>query len=220
MPTTKTQNPRSFRIVGAQQRIDERETPHPRVDRGELGEKLRNWRKINAGSDPFRRVLGPAGGGAPNPYNSLQHIICAVPDGPVNPERIPVTDTSAMARNIKEVARFFGADVVGIAELDPLYVYSHRARGNPATGEKLGDPINLPHRYAICLGFASDYEKFLSNNSRISDADYGLGNIHTIPTTFMLASYIREMGYPAKAHCHSGYEVNPIPLAVNAGVAA
>jgi len=210
--------PRTYRIVGAQRQIDERETPHPRVDRGELGEKLRSWRTTNAGTDPFRRVLGPAGGGAPNPYNSLQHIMCAVPEGPVNPERMPVPDTAKMARNIKEVARFFGATVVGITELDQLYVYSHRARNNAAMGEKSGDPVNLPHRYAICLGFESDYEKFLANNSRISDADYGLGNIHTIPTTFMLASYIREMGYPARAHHYGRSEINPIPLAVNAGL--
>jgi ferredoxin len=123
-----------------------------------------------------------------------------------------------MARKIKEVACFFGADVVGITYLDQVYVYSHRARGSAATGEKPGDPIHLPHRYAICLGFASDYYKFLSNNSRISDAEYGLGNIHTIPTTFMLAAYIHEMGYPACAHYYGTGGVNPIPLAVNAGL--
>jgi len=216
--TAKKQNPRTYRVVGPQRQIDERETPHPRVDRGELGERLRSWRTTNAGTDPFRRVLGPAGGGSGNPYNSLQHIMTKVPEGPVSPDRVPVTDPVKMAHNIKEVARFFGADVVGITHLGQLYVYSHRARGSAALGEKPGDPINLPHKFAICMGFASDYYKFLSNNSRISDAEYGLGNIHTIPTTFMLASYIREMGYPARAHHYGRSEVNPIPLAVNAGL--
>jgi ferredoxin len=205
-------------VVGPQRQIDERETPHSRVDRGELGERLRSWRKTNAGTDSFRRVFGPAGGGGGNPYNSLQYIMSNVPEGPVSSERTPVSDPAQMARNIKEVARFLGADVVGIATLDPLYVYSHRARGIAAMGEKPGDRVDLPHHFAICMGFASDYEKFLSNNSRISDAEYGLGNIHTIPTTFMLASYIREMGYPARAHHYGRSEVNPIPLAVNAGL--
>ena len=216
MPTGKTQrNPRSYRIVGPQRQIDERETPHPRADRGELGERLRSWRKTRFGEDPFRRIYG--GGGDKN-WNSLYHIMKDVPEGGVNPNRIPVSDPAKMARNIKEVARFLGADVVGITYLDQAYVYSHRAEGNAATGEKPGDPIHLPHRYAICMGFASDYYKFLSNNSRISDAEYGLGNIHTIPTTFMLASYIREMGYPARAQYYGTYELNPIPLAVNAGL--
>jgi ferredoxin len=141
-----------------------------------------------------------------------------VPEGKANPSRIPVADPAHMARKIKEVARFLGADVAGITYLDQAYVYSHRAKGRAATGENTGDPIHLSHRYAICLGFDSDYYKFLTCNSRISDAEYTLGVTRTIPTTFMLAAYIREMGYPARAHNSGVYEVNPIPLAVNAGL--
>ena len=197
------------------EQVDERDTPHPRVERGELGDRLLNWRKTRAGQDPFRRIFGVGGG---DPKNCLQYIMKQAPEGGVNPNPVPVPDPVTMARDIKEVARFFGADVVGITHLDQAYVYSHRARPNPATGEKPGDPINVPHRYAICMGFASDYEKFLSNNSRISDAEYGLGNQRMIPTTFMLAAYIREMGYPARSHDYARGEVNPIPLAVNAGL--
>lgn len=60
MPTDKLRNPRTYRIVGPQQQIDERETPHPRVDRGELGERLRTWRKTRFGEDAFRRIIGGA----------------------------------------------------------------------------------------------------------------------------------------------------------------
>jgi len=215
MPTAKQRNPRSYRIVGPQRQIDERETPHPRVDRGELGERLRSWRNTRAGQDPFRRIFG-VGGGDPN--NCLQLIMRQLPEGAVNADRAAVSDPAGMARNIKEVARFLGADVVGITHLDQAYVYSHRAKANASMGEKAGDPIHLPHRYAICMGFASDYYKFLTNNSRISDADYGLGNNRMIAPTFMLAAYIREMGYPARAHHYGRGEVNPIPLAVNAGL--
>jgi len=215
MLAAKQRNPRSYRIVGPQRQIDERETPHPRVDRGELGERLRSWRNTRAGQDPFRRIFGVGGG---DPKNCLQLIMRQLPEGAVNPDRTAVSDPVRMARNIKEVARFLGADVVGITHLDQAYVYSHRAKANASMGEKAGEPIHLPHRYAICMGFASDYYKFLSNNSRISDADYGLGNNHMIAPTFMLAAYIREMGYPARAHDYARGEVNPIPLAVNAGL--
>ena len=215
MLISKDRNPRSYRIVGPQRQIDERETPHPRVDRGELGDRLRTWRKT-LGEDPLRRILSGGGGGDSN--NTLFNIMRHIPEGKVNPNKIPVSDPAHMARNIKEIARFLGADVVGITHLDQAYVYSHRASGNAAAGEKPGDPIHLPHCYAICMGFASDYYKLLSNNCRISDTEYGLGNNHTIPTTFMLASYIREMGYPARAHHYGTYEINPIPLAVNAGL--
>src|SRR5512147_1547636 len=95
--------PRSFRIVGPQRQIDERETPHPRVDRGELGEKLRSWRKSRFEEDAFRRVFG-GGGVEGNPYNSLQYIMRDIPDGPVNSKQAPVEDPVHMAAKIKEVA--------------------------------------------------------------------------------------------------------------------
>ena len=52
MLSSKQNSPRSYRIVGPQRQLDERETPHPRVDRGEFGARLRDWRKNRAGSDP------------------------------------------------------------------------------------------------------------------------------------------------------------------------
>jgi ferredoxin len=123
-----------------------------------------------------------------------------------------------MARKIKEIARFFGVDVVGICHLDQAYVYSHRARGRLADGEKPGDPIHLPHKYAICLGFVGDYDRYMACNSQIADIEYQMGQKHSIMPTFMLAAYIREMGYPARAHFTGMSEVNPLPLAVNAGL--
>ena len=124
MLTAKQRSPRTYRIVGPQRQIDERETPHPRADRGELGERLRTWHKTRFGEDAFRRVFG-GGGRDADSNNSLQDIMRQVPEGKVNPKQIPVTDPAAMARKIKEIARFFGADVVGITYLDQAYVYSH-----------------------------------------------------------------------------------------------
>ena len=60
MFASKPSEPRSYRIVGPQRQIDERETPHPRVDRGEFGARLRDWRKNRVGSDPFRRLAAAA----------------------------------------------------------------------------------------------------------------------------------------------------------------
>jgi hypothetical protein len=43
LTTNKVKTPRSFRIVGPQRQIDERETPHPKVERGEYGQRLLDW---------------------------------------------------------------------------------------------------------------------------------------------------------------------------------
>src|SRR3972149_10175652 len=145
MPTRANHKPpRTYRLVGPQRQIDERETPHPCVDRGELGERTRWWRKALMDTDPFRRTLGQGGDMKGHPNNSFIYVMSQVREEAASPERFPVPDPAAMARKIKEVARFFGADVVGITHLDQAYVYSHRAKGCSATGGKAGDPIHLP----------------------------------------------------------------------------
>ncbi len=207
--------PRSFRIVGEQKPVDERNTPHPMVERGIFGERLRLWR-TRPSPDPFMRVLVARSGS--NAGNSLPAILTQAPEGKVNPVVTPVEDPARMAGNIKEVARFFGAHAVGITYLDQAYVYSHRARGYEPNGEKPGDPIDLPYKYAICMGVASDYDKYMANNSHISDAEYMLGNTMSMMPPFLLAAYIRELGYAARWHAYGKGEVNPLPLAVLAGL--
>ncbi|MFQ5683885.1 MAG: hypothetical protein ACE5HC_11510 [Candidatus Binatia bacterium] len=68
---TSQRKARTYRIVGPQRQIDERETPQPRADQGELGKRLRLWRKNRAGADPLRRLF--SGGGVKEirtiPYN-------------------------------------------------------------------------------------------------------------------------------------------------------
>ncbi len=216
MPAGTNHGPRTYRIIGPQRQIDERETPHPRADRGEMGERLRSWRKIRENLDALRQTLSD--GGNVDPGNSLANLMKQVPDGPVNPERTSVPDPGEMAAKIKEIARYFGADVAGISHLDQLYVYSHRSRGSAAEGAKPGDPIHLPHKYAICLGFAGDYDRYMTCNSQIADIEYARGQKTAAVPTFLLAAYIRQMGYPARAHSHGRWEVNPIPLAINAGL--
>ncbi|MBI2918646.1 MAG: hypothetical protein HYY01_11745 [Chloroflexi bacterium] len=206
---------RTARIVGPQQRVDERDTPHPRMRRGELGQRLQRLRTTPS-SDPFRRIV--RANSATDRRNCLTWVLGNTADGAVNPKRVEVPDPAAMSSRIKEVARFFGADVVGIAPLDQAYVYSHRDGGSAARGEKDGEEVNLPHRFAICLGTAGDYNKYRANPSRISDAEYSVGSGLTCVVAFQLAAYIREMGYPAVAHDSGHNDVNPIPLAVMAGL--
>ena len=207
--------PRAARVVGPVRPLDERETPHPMVDRGELGERLRLWRK-NPTTDPLIKIFGARN--EADPGNSLPTILTDAPDGKVNPVVTPVPDPAHMAANIKEIARFLGADVVGIAHLDQRYVYTHRARGGGVEGTKAGDPIDLPHKYAICLGKSGDFDRYMASLSSISDAEYALGNTLSMIPTFLLAAYIRQMGYPARWHAYGKGEVNPIPLAVMAGL--
>jgi len=47
-------------------------------------------------------------------------------DTPVAPTQIDIDDTAAMSSEIKRIARFFGADLCGITDLDERWLYRSR----------------------------------------------------------------------------------------------
>lgn len=51
-----------------------------------------------------------------------------------------VTDPGKMSKIIKKVAKFFGADLVGICKVNPLWIYSHRVN---MTQKFLEENLNL-----------------------------------------------------------------------------
>ncbi|MBI4287871.1 MAG: hypothetical protein HY671_05535 [Chloroflexi bacterium] len=134
-------------------------------------------------------------------------------------ERKVEVDRRVAAKSVKAAARYFGADLVGICELNPAWVYSHC--GNDDTpGLKWGDPIDLNHRYAIAIAAAHNFDMLLSGR--------GIGIMPTIETNetafskvtipaIRLASYIRALGYPADAHMMTS-KVNAVAVAVDAGL--
>jgi epoxyqueuosine reductase len=163
-------------------------------------------------------------------------------DGPVSDQQVTVTDVTVLTRKIKEEVKTIGADVVGITELRPEYVFTHDLEGNP---------ISLPHKYAIVIGVGLDhnlagpsaplpYEKYYSSLPEDLAAALSGVTVKTdreVPkevveevqetmkffseggsTAVQLAAYIRSLGYPARAHFHRWGEVQIIPLAIEAGL--
>ena len=139
-------------------------------------------------------------------------------NGPVAEQKVDL-DPQTAAMNIKGVARYLGADLVGICELNPAWVYSYCGTDD-IPGLQWGDPIQFPHRYAIVIAAAHNFEMLLSGR--------GIGLTTTIETNevafskvavpaLRLASYIRALGYPAEAHIMGG-KVNSVPVAVDAGL--
>ena len=101
-------------------------------------------------------------------------------DGP-DPERtrLPLdvkadtSDPAAVSRKIKWAARFFGASLVGICELDRRWVYSHVS--NDITQEHT--PLEIPeeYRYAIAMAIEMDYDLMRATPSAGASAATGLG---------------------------------------------
>lgn len=95
-------------------------------------------------------------------------------DGPVNAKKVPVSPENA-STNIKGLGRYLGADMVRIGPLNPAWVYTHNGRWF-YDGRNWGDRNDLPHRYAITLGFAQKSEMLAAARrlSLTSEIDTGL----------------------------------------------
>jgi epoxyqueuosine reductase len=133
-------------------------------------------------------------------------------DDPVNPDPYPVSDPAEMSEWIKRVARFYGADLVGISELDERWVYSHyfdRAAG--AYGE-----LDIPYQYAIVLGIEMDWEGINQSPGFAASAATALAYSRMAEVAPSLAKYIRALGYPA-VPCGND-TAQSIPLAIDAGL--
>jgi reductive dehalogenase len=163
-------------------------------------------------------------------------------DGPVSSERVEVTNRALLTEKIKADARELGAQVVGITELDPRFVFMKDNNGNP---------VQLKHKYAIVIGKGLDYrlanpiapspwEKQYSAIPEELAAVLSGRNVqstHELPPTDIedmrqtleffqdggkiaveLAGEIRSFGYSARAHFGRWSEVQVIPVAVEAGL--
>jgi len=123
-------------------------------------------------------------------------------------------DPAAMSRSVRAIARFLGAADVGIAPLDPGFVYSHR--GRPL--EQHGEPIELEHSHAIVLVFPMR-EPWVGTSPELpATAETARVYQQTAAACFSLARTLQRLGASARAHVDSNYLVMCPPIAVQAGL--
>jgi len=136
--------------------------------------------------------------------------------GDAGGERV-VLDPGEAAMRVKAVARYLGADMVGIGPLNQAFVYSHVGRA--FYGQQWGAPIVLEHPYAISIGVAMDYEllrRFAPGFPVILES--GLAYARAAAIAVEVASYLRGLGYSARAHHLRDYQLLCVPVAVDAGM--
>ncbi|ACL63714.1 4Fe-4S ferredoxin, iron-sulfur binding protein [Anaeromyxobacter dehalogenans 2CP-1] len=166
----------------------------------------------------------------------------AARDGSVAPVAVEVTEPAVLAAQIKDEARALGAQVAGITELHPQFVFQK---------DNDGQPVALHHRYAIVIATGLDY-RLASPSAPLPWRDYyssipeevaavlsGRSTNPAVPippetvqeyrdtlefyaeggrVAVELAKAIRSLGYPARAHFGRWAEVQVIPLAIAAGL--
>jgi reductive dehalogenase len=119
---------------------------------------------------------------------------------------------------VKGFAKNVGADLVGIAEVNPLWVYSHRGRVFHDNWEDWGQEIQMKHPYAIIMASEMSFDIISSapHTPIIVESMNKYAKGAYIAT--LLARYIANLGYSATANHHRHYELNLVPVAVDAGL--
>jgi reductive dehalogenase len=141
-------------------------------------------------------------------------------DGPVDPDKIHMTPERATEK-IKGFGKHLGASLIRIGPLNQSYVYSHKGRRyhRPGNDEpEPGTPVILPHKNAIVIAEGLNYKIIRGApqkqvNLEVFRAYSKLGQLAVV-----LARYIRSLGYPARAHMVTNYQIVVPPVAIDAGI--
>ena len=135
-------------------------------------------------------------------------------DTPVAPTQLPVDDPTAMAKEIKRIAKFFGADLCGITEMDDRWLYATRVD----TRDFSDAPNDLPEvmTSVIVMGHQMDEDLVATYPSALAGAATGREYSHEASIVMQLAAYIRNLGYEATASMNDTGLA--IPYAIKAGL--
>ena len=135
-------------------------------------------------------------------------------DTPVSPKQVEVDNPEEQSSEIKSIGRLFGADLIGITEIDPRWHYSARVDTRDFSPASNALPEGLTH--VIVMGHAMDEGLVDTYPSALAGAATGLEYSHEAAIVLQLAAYIRNLGYEAVPSMNDTALV--IPYAVKAGL--
>jgi len=117
---------------------------------------------------------------------------------------------------IKGFARAVGADLVGITELNPLWVYSNY--GMTFNTQDIGKEIPVDHKYAIVFGEEMEFDMVATAPHTPTGVETGIKYAKGTYISTNVANLIAQMGHSATANSQAFYEAQMVPLAVDAGL--
>jgi reductive dehalogenase len=143
----------------------------------------------------------------------MTHALRDEVDGPVarhRDERPP----GEMTEIVKRLALHLGARDVGVTELRPYHVYTHVGRGSG----RWGDEIPVEHRWAVAFTMEMDFHVMRQAPEAPVVAESARQYVEGAKIGIQIASMIRRLGYPARAHIDGNYRVIAPLVAKDAGI--
>jgi reductive dehalogenase len=132
-------------------------------------------------------------------------------------KKIDVSPSEASLR-VKGFALNAGADLVGITEINPLWIYSHRGEIFHENWEDWGKEIPIEHRYAVVFATEMNFELVgaAPHTPTVIESMNNYAKGAYLAT--QVAAYIANLGYSAAASHLRHYDAVLVPLAVDAGL--
>lgn len=115
---------------------------------------------------------------------------------------------------IKELAKYFGAQLVGITELKPYHLYSYRGRRT----ESYGAEVYTSHKFAIVFAVEMNYEMVKNAPQSPTIVESSQQYVAASIIGMQLSYFIRHLGYEARNHMDGNYLVVAPLVAVDAGL--
>jgi len=132
-------------------------------------------------------------------------------------KKISLSPEEATER-VKGYARNLGADLVGITEVNPLWIYSHRGEIFHENWKDWGKEIKVEHKYGVVFAMEMSFEMVgtAPHTPTMIESIHNYAKGAYIAT--QLASFIANLGYSSTANHLRNYEALMVPLAVDAGL--
>ena len=168
-----------------------------------------NPRLLSEGASFYDPFLGSS----PDASFFLTEVLSQAVDGPISPTMInkPQKENTDF---VKGLARYHGAVDVGICALQPHHIYSHIGRGEGVWGA----PVDLDHKFGIAFTVEMTHEMIQAAPRMPAVMESARQYVEAGKIAVILASAIRNLGYPARAHIDGNYRVIAPLVARDAGL--
>jgi len=133
-------------------------------------------------------------------------------NGNVSSEKV-ILDKNDISKYIKNWTKKLGALNVGFTELRDYHKYSYRGRG-----EYYGNEVTMDHSFAIAFTVEMDFDAVKSGPLGPIVMESAQQYLESGAIAVQLAEFIRQLGYPARAHIDGNYEVVCPLVAKDAGL--
>lgn len=163
---------------------------------------------LSRGSRYFHRFNSAA---ADASFFLLAHLRDSV-DGKVS-DRSTLEDTKEIAEYLESLMKLHGVSCYAVTALEADSFYTHSGRT-----DNYGTEITSRHRYAIVLG--SEMRSRLTATAPFSSevVETGSRYVDCAVLAVQAASFIRNLGYSARAHIDGNYQLVPPVVADEAGM--